>query len=542
MSAGAQPDRAADEATLASWMLGTRQLGDLELMLSGAFAPLRGFMTAADVAAVAASRTLADGTPWPIPVTLEVPADAIAGDASQLMLNDPEGTPLAVLSITERSPVQPETTGLIRLAGPVAGRRVPEHGSFRRLMISPERARAELGDGPVLAFATRAPLGSRQIGQLRHLAGQRKAKLLLLPMVAGPAEIVRQPEALVRAVLAAAASLPAGTLVVPIPLAPRKGAAGPDGSAARPGTAGPDSAAELAATAIVAAAYGATQLVTDGWPDCADSGTATGSGPAGATGLGPRLPGAPIPVLPSGDWAYDPRAEVWRPLSLIEAGTERADLSGDQLADLLDGGAAIPSWYAPQPVAAELRRARPPRSERGLVLFLTGLSGSGKSTIARDLRDLLAERGDRRVTLLDGDLVRSLLSAGLTFSRADRDLNVVRIGYVAAEVARHGGIAICAPIAPYEAARQRVRQLVSDVGDFLLIHVATPVEICEARDRKGLYAKARAGLISQFTGVSDPYEEPSDAAAVIDTSVLSREQSSEAIIAMLTAGGWLQAS
>jgi len=176
------------------------------------------------------------------------------------------------------------------------------------------------------------------------------------------------------------------------------------------------------------------------------------------------------------------------------------------------------------------------------VVFLTGLSGSGKSTIARDLRDLLAERGDRRVSLLDGDLVRTLLSAGLTFSRADRDLNIARIGYVAAEIARHGGIAICAPIAPYAAARDRVRKMVSEVGDFLLIHVATPVEVCEERDRKGLYAKARAGLIGQFTGISDPYEEPTDAVAVIDTSMLSREQACETIMELLTSGGWLSSS
>jgi sulfate adenylyltransferase len=209
---------------------------------------------------------------------------------------------------------------------------------------------------------------------------------------------------------------------------------------------------------------------------------------------------------------------------------------------MLDTGAGIPSWFASDAVAAELRHARPPRAERGFVLFLTGLSGSGKSTIARDLRDLLAERGDRKVSLLDGDLVRSLLSAGLTFSRADRDLNIARIGYVAAEIAKHGGIAICAPIAPFAAARDRVMQMVSEVGDFLLIHVATPVEVCEARDRKGLYAKARAGLIGQFTGISDPYEEPTDAAAVIDTSVLDREQATAAIIDMLTSGGWLPAS
>jgi sulfate adenylyltransferase len=199
----------------------------------------------------------------------------------------------------------------------------------------------------------------------------------------------------------------------------------------------------------------------------------------------------------------------------------------------------VPAWFTPPAVARELRRARPPRAERGFVLFLTGLSGSGKSTIARNLADILAERGDRKVTLLDGDLVRQLLSAGLTFSRADRDLNIVRIGFVAAEVARHGGIAICAPIAPYAAARAQVRRMVSEVGDFLLIHVATPIEVCEARDRKGLYAKARAGVIDQFTGISDPYEEPLDADLTIDTAAMTREQATESVLRLLTSGGWL---
>jgi sulfate adenylyltransferase len=140
---------------------------------------------------------------------------------------------------------------------------------------------------------------------------------------------------------------------------------------------------------------------------------------------------------------------------------------------------------------------------------------------------------------LDGDLVRQLLSAGLTFSRADRDLNIARIGFVAAEIARHGGIAVCAPIAPFGAARAQVRQMVSETGDFFLIHVATPIEVCEARDRKGLYAKARAGIISQFTGVSDPYEEPADAELVIDTSEVTRAEAVQTILAMLTTGGWL---
>jgi len=546
VSAEAQAANISDLAGLPAVTLSESQLGDLELLLSGAFAPLRGFLSAADVAAVGKRGTLADGTRWPVPVTLDVPADAVAAHPGQLILADPEGVPLAVLTITERSSV-PADAGLVRLAGPVAGRRSPEHGPFRRLMLTPAQVRAELDDRPVLAFATRAPLNSRLIGQLRHAAGQLKARLLLLPLVAGSAEVVGRPEALVRAVLAAAASLPADTMVVPVPLA-RRGTGGDgstgssstgssstgssSGGSSSGGSGSPagEQASELAAVAIVAAAYGATHLMADSSPIR-----------GGEIAVADALPGAAIPVLPSGDWAYDPRADVWRPLSLIEAGTEREDLSASQLGDLLDAGADIPAWFTPAAVARELRRARPPRSERGFVLFLTGLSGSGKSTIARDLRDVLAERGDRQVSLLDGDLVRQLLSAGLTFSRADRDLNIARIGFVAAEVARHGGIAICAPIAPYAAARARVRELVSQVGDFLLIHVATPVEVCEARDRKGLYAKARAGLIGQFTGVSDPYEEPDDADLVIDTSVLTRQEASQAVLSLLTSGGWLAA-
>jgi sulfate adenylyltransferase len=517
---GVSAGEPGDLTAIPSLALSETQLADLELLLSGAFAPLARFMTTADVAAVADSWQLADGTPFPVPVTLDVPAGAVPAEAARVALADPEGTPLAVLQITERAPL--EDSGLVRLAGPVTAQRVPEYGPFRRLMLTPAMAKAQAPDGPVLAWAGRGPLNSRQIGQLRHMAGQLKARLLVLPLVAGPAEVVTRPEALVRATLAAAGSLPPDTRVIPVPLAPRERQAG----AVIAGQ-----VRELAIRARIAAAYGATHLM-------ADSGALTGLSPVGG---GYRLPGAPILVLPAGDWAYDPRAEVWRPLALIEAGTEQEDLSADQLGDLLDAGAPVPEWFTPPEVARELRRARPPRSERGFVLFLTGLSGSGKSTIARDLRDVLSERGDRRVSLLDGDLVRNLLSAGLTFSREDRDLNIARIGFVAAEIARHGGIAICAPIAPFAAARARVRQMVSEVGDFLLIHVATPVEVCEARDRKGLYAKARAGVIKEFTGISDPYEEPTDADLVIDTSLLTEQEAVAAVLRLLTSGGWLAA-
>jgi sulfate adenylyltransferase len=530
VTAEAAAGLAADFANLPSWTLDEYQIGDLELLLQGVFAPLTGFLGAADVASVTAAGTLANGTPWPVPVVLDVPEDAVPRDAAKLALNDPEGTPLAILTITERSaamPAAPPGHGgrharpdevaparLVRLAGPVTGFREPEHGPFRQLRQAPEQVRAALGEGAVLAYATRRPLSGLQIGQLRHFAGQLRARLLLLPLVSGAAEVVIRPEALVRAVSAAAKHLPPGTLLVPVPLAPR------DVSPRR----------ETAIRAVVAAAYGATHLLMD-------EAEAERGGRPGQDGVAIETP---IPVLPGGEWAYDRAAEVWRPLALIEPGTEQSDLAAGELEDMLDRGEEVPAWYAPPGVTAELRRARPPRRERGVVVFFTGLSGSGKSTIARALRDALAERGDRTVSLLDGDLVRQLLSAGLTFSRADRDLNIARIGYVAAEVARHGGIAICAPIAPYEAARAQVRRMVSEVGDLLLIHVATPVEVCEARDRKGLYAKARAGLIDHFTGISDPYEEPRNADLTIDTSVMTRQQAVDSVVALLTSGGWLK--
>jgi sulfate adenylyltransferase len=518
-----------DITGLPSWTLDEGQLGDLELLLTGAFAPLTGFLSASNVAWVAERATLEDGTPWPVPVVLDVAEDAIPPAGARLALSDLEGTPLAILEITERSPAQPlghtgqagrharpDGTGpaLVRLSGPVTGFREPEHGPFRQLRRTPAQVRAELGEGPVLAFATRRPLGGRQIGQLRHLAGQLKARLLLLPLISGPAEVVVRPEALVRSVAAGAKHLPPGTLLVPVPLPPR------DTIAAR----------ETAIRAVVAAAYGATHLLMD--ERDADRG--------GRPPLDDARIETPIPVLPGGDWAYDRAAEVWRPLSLIEPGTEQSDLAAGELEDLLDRGEDVPAWFAPPGVTAELRRARPPRRDRGVVVFFTGLSGAGKSTIARSLRDALAERGERTVSLLDGDLVRQLLSAGLSFSKADRDLNIARIGYVATEVARHGGIAICAPIAPYEAARAQVRRMVSEVGDFLLIHVATPVSVCEARDRKGLYAKARAGLIDHFTGISDPYEEPRNADLTLDTSTMSRHEAVQAVLGLLSTGGWLK--
>jgi len=482
-----------------AWTPDEAQLGELELLLAGAFAPQAGYLPPA------AADDESDAAPWPLPVTLAVPASALPEGARHLVLTDPEGSPLAALEITGAE-VADSSRQTIRLAGPVTALRPAEHGPFRAMRRMPADVRAELHGAPVLALATRGPLTQRHIGQLRHLrpAG---ARLMLFPLVAGPARVVGRPEALVRAVRAAARQLPEGTLVIPVPLPPR---------------ATPEE--ELRARAMVARSYGATHLLPEE--------------PGGAAGHWNRSVSG-VRVLAEGEWAFDPVAEVWRPLARIEAGLERGELSDGELGRLLDAGDPVPGWLLSPEVAAELQRARPPRSRRGLVVFFTGLSGSGKSTLARDLRDALLERGDRSVSLLDGDLVRRLLSAGLTFSREDRDLNIARIGFVASEVARAGGIAICAPIAPFAAARSAVREMVSEVGGFVLVHVSTPLSVCEARDRKGLYAKARAGVIGSFTGISDPYEEPVDADLLVDTSAVSRPEAVDLVLAHLIRGGWL---
>ncbi|WP_245765113.1 adenylyl-sulfate kinase [Nonomuraea jiangxiensis] len=402
------------------WTPEPRELADLELLLSGAFEPLTGFLGHDDLHAVHERGRLADGTPWPAPVTLHLDAEVAPGD--EVTLLDPEGLPLAALTVSAQEP-----DGLT--SGRIKGLGTPEHGPFARLRRTPAEVRDELGGRAALVVTMRGPLDD--LSEIVATAKELDAVIVLLALSYGEAG-----PAVVRAALRAQERLPAGTLVVSVPLAPR---------------AEPEIDLEL--REHVAAAYGATEHL---------------------------------------------------------AGPEPVSIPG-------------------------------PPHRRGLVVFFTGLSGSGKSTIARGLRDALLELGSRTVTYLDGDVVRRLLSKGLTFSKADRDLNIRRIGFVAAETARHGGLAICAPIAPYAATRAEVREMVESVGaDFLLVHVATPLEECERRDRKGLYAKARAGLIPEFTGISDPYEEPDDADLVIDTTHITIEAAVSQVLETLRSGGWVR--
>jgi sulfate adenylyltransferase len=216
-------------------------------------------------------------------------------------------------------------------------------------------------------------------------------------------------------------------------------------------------------------------------------------------------------------------------------------LSSGELRDRLAGGREIPGWFSFPEVTHELQRRHPPRDRQGLTIFFSGLSGAGKSTVANVLRVKFLEMGGRPVTLLDGDIVRTHLSSELGFSREHRDINIRRIGFVASEITKNGGIAICAPIAPYDKVRKQVRKMVSSRGGFILVHMATPLEVCEARDRKGLYAKARAGLIKEFTGISDPYEVPYDADVVL-SSDLTPEEAAQEIILHLEALGFIGAA
>lgn len=383
----------------------------------------------------------------------------------------------APLAAMEVTETWPGGPGRQFVAGPVSRLATPMYGAFHRLHRTPAQVRHELAGAAALAVIAGTGLHHADLAGIRAAAEPLGGQVLLLVPAAEPGS-----EALVRTVLAGAAQIPRA-LVVAVPLP------APDGSVA-----------QALRAAHVAAAYGATHLLS----------------PA---------------ALP------DP------PLTLVEPpdGTpSEAPLTPAELAELLDAGAPLPAGFTPPAVERELRRARPPRRDRGLVVLFTGLSGSGKSTLARGLYDALLEGGERTASLLDGDVVRRLLSAGLGFTRADRDLNVTRIGYVAAQIARHGGVAICAPIAPYETTRAQVRAMAQAAGDFVLIWVATPLEQCEQRDRKGLYARARAGQLTGFTGIDDPYEEPADADLVIDTSGRSVPDCVAEVVALLERGGWLE--
>jgi sulfate adenylyltransferase len=480
------------------------ELADLELLLTGAFAPLASLPTRADLATIVGRGQLADGTRWPVPVSLHVPTSLLAGvDLGNplrraLIVTDTEGAPVAAVDVVDAWPTR---DGMSGIGGLVRRIGEPNRGPFKALRRTPEEVRQQLPDGRVVGVLADQPLHRPQLAQIVHATRTLQAHLVVLIQVAEPNRDGLSPEALVRCVLAARDRLPPATIVA-VPLRRRR-----------------DEIRDALARARVAQAYGVTHLLAAG---------------PGLSGGGPR-------VLVPRELAYDGRDGQWRGRDDIPLRNQRAPLAEAEIDDLLDRGFPLPEWHTPPAVAKELARARPPRRYRGLVVFFTGLSGSGKSTIARGVAAALREAGDRTVTVLDGDIVRRELSAGLGFSKADRDANIRRVGWVAAEIARHHGLAICCPIAPYAQARAEARAMARAAGaGFVLVWVSTPLEVCERRDRKGLYARARAGTVTGLTGVDDPYEEPTDPDLVIDTTAQPVEEAVEQVLAHLDEHGWVE--
>ncbi len=434
---------------------------------------------------------------WRCPAGLVEPLDTANPLKRVLLLTDPEGAPLAALDAVE---VWPTRDGWCGVGGPV--RRIGEsnHGPFQRLRHTPHDIRPLLPPGRVLGVVADRPLHRPQLAQIAYAARTIAGHVLILVPVTGLGPDGLAAEALVRSVLAARDRMPPATIIA-VPLARRR-----------------DEVSDALLRARVTAAYGATHLLASGQV---------------MSGAGPRA------LLPR-ELAYDGRDGQWRGADDIPPRHRRVALTADEIDSLLDRGVPLPEWHTPPAVAKELARARPPRRVRGLVVFFTGLSGSGKSTIARGVADELAETGERSVTLIDGDVARRFLTAGLGFSREDRDENVRRIGFVAAEAARHGGLALCCPIAPFAQARSAARALARAAGaGFILVYISTPLEVCEGRDRKGLYARAREGKLTGMTGVDDAYEAPADADLAIDTTDLSVDGAVQVVLNHLVVEGWL---
>lgn len=534
--------------------LSARQLCDLELLLCGGFSPLRGFLGREDHDAVVRNMRLADGTLWPIPVTLgvdEATADSLP-EGTSVALRDAEGVLLAVLRVQERWTPEREAdaeavfgttdprhpgvdlllnrSGSVNLAGRLEGIRLPPHYDYRRLRDTPAELRrwaSARGWRKIVAFQTRNPMHRAHFELTLRAARELQANLLIHPVVGRTQPGDLDHFTRVRCYQAILGRFPQPTVRLSLlPLSMRMG--------------GPR---EAMWHAIIRKNYGASHFIV-GRDHASPRPPAGGDpwyGPYDAQDLlrahGEELG---ISMVPFREFVYVEAKDEYLPSDEIADSTGALRLSGTELRRRLAEGRSIPEWFTFPEVATELRRRHPPAGERGFTLFFTGLSGAGKSTLANALQIKLLEQGDRPVTLLDGDIVRKNLSSELGFSREHRDLNVQRIGFVASEITKNRGIAICAPIAPYDRVRKEVRRTVEEVGTFLLIHVATPLEICEQRDRKGLYAKARAGIVKNFTGISDPYEEPEDAELVLDTSELSVAEAVQQVLLLLEQRGYLR--
>jgi sulfate adenylyltransferase len=555
------PDRAlelkAHSREWPSWDLTARQLCDLELLLSGGFSPLTGFMNRADYEGVCHNMRLANGTLWPMPITLDVSeefAKKLTAGSSKIALRDPEGVMLAVLHVEDvwqadrkaeaqavfgsTSSTHPGSDYAINkshpwyVGGKVEGLQSPSHYDFRSLRFTPAELRAEftrLGWTRIVAFQTRNPMHRAHVELTMRAAKQVEANLLIHPSVGmtRPGDVdyfVRT-----RCYQLLLSKYPHGTVKLSmLPLAMRMG--------------GPR---EAMWHGLIRKNHGCTHFIVG--RDHAGPGKDTDGknfyGPYDAQELFKKHESEMgVKIVPFQMMVYLQNEDRYVPADEVPQGAKVLDISGTELRQRLNEGRDIPAWFTYPEVVKELRLSYPPRDKQGVTIFFTGLSGSGKSTIANALITKFLETGGRPVTLLDGDLVRKNLSSELGFSKEHRDINIRRIGYVASEITKNGGIAICAPIAPYEATRKAVRQMIEPFGGFILVHIATSIDVCEQRDRKGLYAKARAGLVKEFTGISDPYEVPGDAEVVINTAELSPEEAAQTIILHLEREGFIGAN
>jgi len=536
-----------------SWDLTPRQLCDLELLLNGGFSPLEGFLTEGDYDRVCRTMRLADGTLWSLPITLDLPETVVSqlrtGDT--LALRDPEGFMLAALHVEQiwqpdrgaeaelvfgtRSIEHPGVKHLLErthpyyAGGKLEGVALPGYYDFVELRQTPATLRetfAALGWRRIVAFQTRNPLHRAHQELTFRAATEVGANLLIHPVVGmtKPGDVDHFTR--VRCYQAVLRHYPKNTALLRLlPLAMRM--AGPR---------------EALFHAIVRKNYGCTHLIVgrDHAGPGSDSRGRPFYGPYDAQELLQRhQEELGIQMVPFQNMVYVEEKDAYLSEQQVPSGMKIKSISGTELRERLASGREIPSWFSFPEVIAELRRTYPPRGRQGFTVFFTGLPSSGKSTLANILITKLMEIGGRPTTLLDGDLVRKHLSSELGFSKEHRDINIRRIGWVASEITKNGGIAVCAPIAPYDRIRKEVRAMIEPVGGFVLVHVATPLEVCEQRDRKGLFAKARAGIIKEFTGVSDPYEDPADAEITVDTTDLSPQEAVAQVILHLEKQGFL---
>ena len=534
--------------------LSNRQLSDLELLMNGAFSPLRGFMNSADYNSVIDRMRLQDGTLWPIPVYLDISAtEAGRFEVGQsVALCDREGFMLAVLHIEDIWPLDKSReceavygtreidhpgvdylfnqTATHCIGGNIEGLQLPLHFAFKRHRHTPVEIRTlyrKLGWRRIVGFQTRNPLHCAQFEMTLRAMADAKANLLLHPVVrrVKPGDIDTYTR--IRCYEEAGRHYPPNMMLLSLlPLAMRM--AGPR---------------EALLHAIIRKNYGCTHFIVgrdhagpglnrDGRPfyepDGAKELTLSFSAEMG------------IDIMPFEEMLYAVDQDIYMPANEVPPGDPVRGLSVDEFNQRLRLGKRVPEWFTFPEVIEVLRQAHPPRHQQGFAIFCTGLSGAGKSTIARVLHARLLEMGKRPVTLLDGDVVRRNLSSELGFSKEHRDINVRRIGFVASEITKNRGIAICAPIAPYATTRRQIRQLIENYGGFVEVYVDTPLEVCEGRDRKGMYAKARAGLIKGFTGVDDPYEAPENPEVRIDTADLTPDEAAQEALLYLERAGYIK--